>query len=207
MLQVVFVLSALMWAASSATQVRMSVHLGAGNVPEAKRALRIGATTALVYGVLVSATFMALRGDVARVFTSDENVRHLTSKISVLVGLGFAFLAGFYIAMAALMAQGRPNVVAVAFFVGAWGVGVPSAVIFAFRIEATKGLFGLWLGLTVGYSLITIIALGALWNSDWEQIAKDAVQRSRLERAVSESSLLDEPLLADGEGVDAVTIL
>jgi MATE family multidrug resistance protein len=99
MLQIVFVLSSLMWATSSATQVRMSVHLGAGNVAGAKSAMRIGATVATALGSGTSVGFVLFRGDLAGIFTQDARVHELTSQIAVLVGLGYFMLAAFYIAM------------------------------------------------------------------------------------------------------------
>jgi hypothetical protein len=116
------------------------------------------------------------------------------------------------------MAQGRPNVVAVAFFVGAWGVGVPAAVIFAFHVQATHGIFGLWLGLTLGYGTITLIAIHALLRTDWEAVVADAKERSRSERRLSETGLdvsegsvlgraAQEPLLSEEDVADASRIL
>ena len=177
-LNVIFVLSSFMWAAAGATQVRMSVHIGAGDMRRAKLVLRIGLGMALVVGLSVSCMFMAARGDLALLFTKDEEIRHLTGEISTIVGLGYFLLAAFYISMSVLSAQARPGAMALAFFTGAWGVGVPMAVVLAFHVEKTKGLVGLWLGLTMGYGVVTIISAVAVWSSDWDKVLADAKQRS-----------------------------
>jgi MATE family multidrug resistance protein len=177
-MQVIFVLSSFMWASASATQVRMSLHLGAGDIFKAKLAMRIGWSISTIIGFCVSLAFIVARDDMALLFTKDKEVRHLTGEISILVALGYFALAAFYSSMAVLSAQARPGIVAVAFFTGAWGVGVPCAVLFAFHVEKTKGLIGLWLGLTCGYGVVTIIALVAVWRSDWEDIVRLAEARS-----------------------------
>ena len=62
-----------------------------------------------------------------------------------------------------------------AFLVGAWLVSVPAARVFAFTLDL--GLAGLWYGLCVGYSVVTIIASWGVARSDWEAIKVRRGQR------------------------------
>ena len=94
--------------------------------------------------------------------------------------------------MGVLAAQARVGYIATAFFVGAWGVGVPCAYLFAFHVESTKGLFGLWLGLSCGYSVVTCITYYGVWISDWETLMKDAMIRSSERRTSAYERLLDD---------------
>jgi Na+-driven multidrug efflux pump len=180
MLQVFFVLSSLLWATASATQVRMSVHLGSGSHEKAKLSLKVGLMIALGCGLLVAAFFLAAGQNIALLYSKDApQVRKLTGEIAYLVGTGYLFLTLFYISMACLNAQARVGYVVVAFVVGAWGVAVPMSYVLAFQVSFTKGLIGLWLGLCCGYFVLTLIACYGVYTSDWEAITKSAVERSR----------------------------
>ena len=67
---------------------------------------------------------------------------------------------------------------------------------FAFVLNGlSKGLFGLWAGMAVGYTVVTLIVMVAVYRSDWAQIAKDAIAR-----AETTTPLLGEKLLGDGAG-------
>ena len=173
----------------------MSRHLGAGDAPRARVAMKLGACVAGICGLCVAIAFMVARENIASLYSNKPEVRHLTGEIAVLVGLGYLGLAAFYVSMAVLAAQARPQFIAVAFFIGAWGVSVPAAYLFAFKIEKTKGLIGLWLGLTCGYLVVTMIGLCGVWSTDWAAVTQDAVERSKRERSAS------LPLLNDAEEV------
>ena len=71
--------------------------------------------------------FILGRNELGHIYSNDPEVWHLTKDISVLVGCGYLALAIFYVSLATLSAQGRPAFIAVAFFIGAWMVGVPSS--------------------------------------------------------------------------------
>lgn len=79
--------------------------------------------------------------------------------------------------MSILEAQARPTVVAVAFFIGAWGISVPLSYVFCFVIH--KDLLGLWYGMCCGYLVITAIAGIAVLRSNWPEILQAALKRSR----------------------------
>lgn len=186
-LQIFFVSSSFLWATAGTTQVRMSTHLGAGDSAKARTAMKLGTYVAFVCGASVAVTFMVAREHMAALYSNKPEVRKLTGEIAILVGLGYFGLSAFYVSLAVLSAQARPHFIAAAFFIGAWGVSVPAAYIFAFHVEKTKGLIGLWLGLTCGYCVVTIISLYGVISSDWDQVTLDAVNRSKRERRASET--------------------
>lgn len=93
-----------------------------------------------------------------------------------LVGIAYFALSVFYTAMSVLDGQGRPGIVAVAFFVGAWLVAIPSAYVFAFVLHAH--LRGLWYGLCCGYGVVTLISSSAAYTSDWPALAQLAHERA-----------------------------
>jgi len=183
--------------------VRMSRHLGAGDAVRARVSMKLGSYVAVFCGTAVAITFMVAREHLASLYSTKPEVRHLTGEIAILVGLGYLGLAAFYVSMAVLSAQARPHFIAAAFFIGAWGVSVPAAYLLAFQVEKTKGLIGLWLGLTCGYCVVTLISVYGVCITDWEQVTKDAVERSKRERASSLTPVGDEEI----RNTDATTPL
>lgn len=169
----------------------MSAHLGAGDTESAKVAMRIGTYVAGVCGASIAIVFIAAREHLAAIYSTNPEVRRLTGEIAYLVGIGYMGLSAFYVSMAVLSAQARPQFIAAAFLIGAWGVSVPAAYLFAFQVEKTKGLIGLWLGLTCGYIVVTAISLYGVCTTDWERVTIEAVERSKRERSGS-VPLVDE---------------
>lgn len=92
------------------------------------------------------------------------------------VGGGYTAIALFYASMAVLSGAAKPRTVAVAFLIGAWAVCVPLAYVLA--NVAGLGLAGLWVGLVVGYAVVTAISCTAVMRLDWEGVAREAVARS-----------------------------
>merc|ERR1712185_148619 len=120
---------------------------------------------AATVGAAIALCFVLLRGVIGRLFSSSRAVWHSAAEISWITGAGYVGLSVFFVAMAALSAQARGGAVAVAFLLGAWGVSVPASYLLSQR--AGLGLVGLWIGLSLGYAVITVIAGAALWRSDW----------------------------------------
>lgn len=148
-----FVLSSFMMALCNATQVRMAFHLGNGDIPKAKMVMKFSTVIAFCIGAVVALFFILARAKIGHIFSNDPEVWKLADEVSTLCGCGYLALVIFYISMATLSAQGRPAFIAISFLIGAWGVSVPAAYIFAFHVDATHGLLGLWVGLTLGYAI------------------------------------------------------
>lgn len=94
------------------------------------------------------------------------------------VGVGYFFLSIFFISMATLEAQGRPGVVAVAFFIGAWLVCIPLASVEAFVWD--NGLLGQWTAIIVGYVITTSIASLGVYFTNWDVVLEQATVRNSL---------------------------
>ena len=186
LLEVFLFLTALQWGVMNATTVRVGVHLGDDRVANCKHVIRIAAKVGTAISVGISLVFVLGRHVIGRVYSNDAHIIALTEPLCWLAGAGYTALTIFYVCMAVLQAQGRTVAIAVSFFIGAWCFGVPSAWAFGFKAwwhgrEGGLGLLGLWLGLTVGYGVTTLLALGNVWRSDWPKLARDAMERSEKE--------------------------
>ena len=81
---------------------------------------------------------------------------------------------------ATLDGQARPVPVALAFFLGAFLVTPSLALTLTFVLHCCGDvkLYGLWIGLIVGYTLTTAISSTACACSDWERLSKQALVRN-----------------------------
>ena len=190
-LEVVLVLTTLMWATGAATRVRTAHHLGRGSVADAKRVACIGVGVSGALAVGIALVIYALRHTIGRIFSSDDAVVTLAAKITEVMAPTYVVMAAFYSSMAVLTAQGRPTVIAIAFVLGGWGVSVPASYVFAYvwprrdgafarafdvAPDATRphglGLIGLWIGLALGFVVIGVVSSTAVLTSRWERIVK-----------------------------------
>ena len=180
-----WVLTSIMWGVSAATRTRIAQHLGAGRIDRAKQVIAVSSRWAGAVGVAVALTFSLGRHYVGRIFSNDPDVWALTEKIAVLVGASYFGLTVFYICMSVLSAQGRANAVAIAFFVGAWGVTVPCVFIFG-HMQQFATLFYLWVAMAAGYTVVTLIALFFVLRSNWEKIAEETMIRTEVNKVKEE---------------------
>lgn len=187
-------LTSMMWAMGSATRVRISHHLGAGNIRGVKTVILIGLCASTAIAVVVSGTFLIARDAMGKIFSDDPHVWALTGSIATLVGIAYGFMVFFYVAMAVLAGSGRPHVVTAAFVIGAWCVCVPLAYVFGFVLDSTRGLFGLWVAMVVGYGVTSLLAIPFAVCSDWPQLVVDAQRRAELKSpSIPDSGMGNHP--------------
>lgn len=183
--QLYFVLSAAMFGIENALIVRLGHHIGRADKRAAKTAQRMSLVVALALSGAIAVTMVAARNQLPYIFTHDPAVVSRCAESFPLVGACYMAMALFYVCMGTLQAQARPGVVAVAFLIGAWGVCIPTAYLFAFHLG--HGLLGLWYGLIIGYGTVTLIAGAAVLRSDWDAILRDAAARNASSPPVSPS--------------------
>lgn len=176
MMQLFFVVTSGLYGSVKATIVRVGNHLGRRDVPAAKRVAVIDLLFSTVLGIVVAILFLALGRHMGTIFSDDPEVLDYVGKLSWMVGLGYAGMTIFYVAMAVLLGQGRSKPVMIAFLVGAWVVAVPLAILFT-RV-ADLGLVGLWGAMIAGYIVIIILAATAVVRGDWDAAAEEAYKRA-----------------------------
>ncbi|OQR97365.1 Multidrug/Oligosaccharidyl-lipid/Polysaccharide (MOP) Flippase Superfamily, partial [Thraustotheca clavata] len=188
MFQLILFLSSPIFGMMDGGLARMGMYLGAGNAAAAK------ATSRLILYMIAGLTFFIVvvwfcaRSSVGRLFSNDEEVVKTITSISTLAAAGYIILAFFYHSMAALEAMSRTVPIMSAFFVGAWVVGVPLAYVLCF--PADMGLFGIWVGMSVGYIVTTMMGEYFYCRSDWDEEARKAVERSKARPELMELEIL-----------------
>mmetsp|Transcript_2758 Transcript_2758/g.3718 ORF Transcript_2758/g.3718 Transcript_2758/m.3718 type:complete len:527 (-) Transcript_2758:646-2226(-) len=174
------------------TSVRCGHFIGAQNEVGARLVIRLALKVSSGVGFIISCCLLFGRHIFPRIYTSDPQILDETAKLMIPVGITYMALTVFFISMAALDAQGRPNVVAASFFIGAWLVCIPTAYVLAFEFDWR--LMGLWSGLIAGYATITMFSSYFVWNTDWDAVLKAAKKRNDLHRTDRDlhTELLDD---------------
>lgn len=95
-----------------------------------------------------------------------------------------------------LEAQARPVPIMIAFIVGSWGIGVPTAYVLGL-CQGRQWLMGVWIGMILGYLVTSAIGFyHAYFKTDWELQAQLAVERSKEKKTLEVDDVMeDTPLL------------
>ncbi|OQR87867.1 Multidrug/Oligosaccharidyl-lipid/Polysaccharide (MOP) Flippase Superfamily [Achlya hypogyna] len=177
MLQLIFFLTSPIFGLTDGGSTRIAMHLGAGDAASAKATSRLVFLGIFGFTVLIIIPWFIARASVGKLFSTDEDVIATIKSISTLAAAGYIIMSLFYYAMATLQAQARTLPIMTAFLVGAWAIGVPLAYVLAF--PADLELFGIWIGMSVGYVATTALGVYFVRKSDWPEEAKKAVVRSK----------------------------
>jgi Na+-driven multidrug efflux pump len=160
---------------AEATAVRVGYHLGRGDSAGARRAARVALAASALWGAAVAAAGFAARAYLPLLFSADARVVALSVDLAPSMWGSYALLAVGDAALGVLQGQGRASAESGAAFFGTWCVGLPLAV--ACWRERWGGLPALWGAMLVGYAALALLALAAVWRSDWESLAVDARER------------------------------
>eukprot|EP01006_Ploeotia_vitrea_P008915 TRINITY_DN21128_c0_g1_i1.p1 TRINITY_DN21128_c0_g1~~TRINITY_DN21128_c0_g1_i1.p1 ORF type:complete len:499 (+),score=41.06 TRINITY_DN21128_c0_g1_i1:80-1576(+) len=178
-----------------ATTVRVGNNLGAGAAATARGVYYFSLFVALMLGVVVAAVLLIGHSWVGHIFSSDPTLWALASKLSYLLGASYLILCVGLVSIAGLEGQGRSTACIVVFVVGSWIVGVPTA--YFMGLVAGFGLLGLWIGISTGYTFITVISFYFMVTTKWKVVAKHAVDRASKEGGdaaiTEETPLLEQP--------------
>ena len=180
MLMTFFWLTAPLYGVGTATQQRMGFHLGAGRWREARDSAKLCLVVQSTLALIVAALLVTLRNYLGLVYSTSVPIVHMVAAIAPLVAGAYCLVGLFYSTMATLGGQGRPLPVALAFFLGSFLLAPTVAWYLTFVLGCCGSvkLYGLWIGLILGYTVTTLISGAAVCLSDWPLISKSAMERS-----------------------------
>jgi MATE family multidrug resistance protein len=202
MLNVFSVLCFAMYALTDAGAAVVGKWLGAGRAVTARQAARMVLVLMLAMGAVIAVTFLLARNVVGKIFSMDPEVWYIAEELSVICGIAFLLLALAFGCFAVLQGQGRPGIAAGCMLLGLWGVSVPGAYVAEYTLQ--RGLPGVWIGLTCGYGISTLVMMCFVACSNWEQLAIEAQIRSEAHPDPLCTDTEDKPVLADRFISDAV---
>ncbi|KAI9197449.1 mate-domain-containing protein [Polychytrium aggregatum] len=162
---------------SIAATTRIGNALGAN----CKNRARLDAWTALSIGLMIgcfnSTILFLIREKWGYLWNNDPEVVKLIAEILPL-GAMFQISDGIgVIAGGILRGCGRQHIGAYINLAGYYALGIPLSLLLAFRYNLE--LVGLWIGLTVGLFVVSIIQILIISRTDWEEEARRARERVR----------------------------
>jgi Na+-driven multidrug efflux pump len=163
------------FAVAVASTIRVGNLLGAGHPRAAKTAGGVTFLVCFAFTGVVAIVFSVCRDQLGRVFTDDRGVIDAVSKIAPIAALFQLADGGQAAAGGVFRGMGRQKTVAARNFLGFWVFGMPVGATLTFACGV--GLAGLWWGLTVGLTVVTLVSLCQLAFVDWERETRDAARR------------------------------
>jgi len=149
-----------------ATGVLVGNSLGSGRSLYAKLTSYIAIITAVAYMTLSAILMISLKDYIPIIFTNEENVINLASKIFP-VAAAFQLFDGIGAVAGGIMrGSGRQKIGAAYIFVGFYVIGLPLGGTLGF--VANLRLMGLWIGIAVALCCVSIFALILIFRTDWE---------------------------------------
>lgn len=139
--------------------------IGANHVQLAKRICKV--TFMISFAIILTVTSSVFMGRfrIARALTSDPELILMVAKVIPFLSLFYfpnaaqTYLAGPIRALG--LQEEASKLVLVAFYI----IGMPSAVLFAFKLHF--GIIGFWFGMSLGVTFQSLYFLRILLKTDW----------------------------------------
>lgn len=159
----------------AATSTRVSNELGAGKSQSARRAVGVSLCLCAFEGLVVGVLLFLARNRWGWLFTNDAEVAHYVALVMPMLASLSAIDAIQGVLSGVVRGGGWQTFGAVANLGSYYIVGLPIGIVLAFVFHYND--FGFWIGLTSGILTQTFILGVATANTDWEQQARNAVNR------------------------------
>nr|XP_048328755.1 protein DETOXIFICATION 40 [Ziziphus jujuba var. spinosa] len=160
---------------NAAASVRVGNELGAGNPKSASFSVVVTTTLSTVISVIAAIVVMILRDVISYAFTEGEAVAAAVSDLCPL--LAFSLILNGIQPVLSGVAVGCGWQALVAYInIGCYyAVGVPLGVILGFYFKL--GAKGIWLGMTGGTLMQTLILIWITFRTDWNKEVQEANKR------------------------------
>lgn len=153
---------------SVAGSVRIGNAIGSRSAKRARIACDLTIIFAVVIGALTAVLLIIFRTSLPKLFTKDEPIQNLTNQLMVVAAFYQISDAINASIQGALRGTGRQALGAKLNFVCYYIIGLPLGAIIAIYFEV--GVVGLWMGITLGLTLISVVGLIIICRTDWEHL-------------------------------------
>ena len=162
-----------------ATSTRVANLIGANLSDAARKTAKVAVVAAFMVGMFNLTIFAALRRILPAVFTDDEPVIDVASRVILVCAVMQIFDSLAAVSHGILRGLGRQAIGGYANLFSYYLVALPISLSTAFSLGWE--LSGLWLGVTVGLAVVSALELTYLYHSDWDVAAAQAEARMHSE--------------------------
>lgn len=176
------VLNTIPFGIGVAASARVGNLIGFRSAIGAKHASHAAAFLSVVVGAVVMTVMMATKDQFGYIFSDDENVVKLVSKVMPLVASfqiadGLAGSCG-----GVLRGQGRQHLGALFNLIAYYVLALPLGITLAFHARTHMGLQGLWVGQVVALFIVGFSEYAVVWlGTDWEKEVQKGIERNKEE--------------------------
>lgn len=160
------------FAYSIAASTRLAWFIGAASKKASLYCIRAAMYSAVVLGVGNMLALICFRDFFARLYTSDEVVLKIASKVLIVAGV---YQVNDFISCTSgglLRGQGRQKIGGYLNLISYYIIALPSGFLFAFYYNME--LLGLWTGMILALVFVSGSQTYFIFTSDWEKIFKEA---------------------------------
>ncbi|KAH7130940.1 putative MATE efflux family protein subfamily [Dactylonectria macrodidyma] len=161
---------------SIAASTRVATLIGAGKVNDAKVAARVAVVASCLCTLTNFLVYIIFRHQLPLIFTGDPDVAAIATLVLPLVG-ALTFFDGITVAAHGLLRGiGKQAIGGPANLVAYYLVSLPLSLYLSFDLDWK--IFGLWMGSTIGLSVVAVIEYTFLLMTDWRKAVMEAAARS-----------------------------
>lgn len=157
---------------------RVGHELGANQPSRAQRTTIIGLSVAVAIGITAFIFTTFVRSVWGKMYTSDSDTLALISLALPVVGFCEIGNCPQTAACGVLRGSAQPKVGAQINFIAFYLVGLPTAVLLAFKMKI--GFLGLWFGLVAAQASCVCMMVYTLMKTDWKHESKRAEELTRV---------------------------
>eukprot|EP01134_Creolimax_fragrantissima_P002599 CFRG2599T1 len=177
--RILWMVLSLVGALGAGVGVRISLAVGAENIPAARQSIAIGTTLTLACLVTLTMVVYLFIGEIAHVFSSDPlfiaEFEHVRTPLCA-----FTFFMNLSVYLERIpMSMGKTKQALYAGLVGSWLGQVPGSYIAVTYWR--HDLVGLYWGASIGYCMLSVLLFGIIVTTNWDDVVVDS--RRRTEKA------------------------
>jgi len=161
---------------SNAGSVRLALHLGKGNIVQAKRSAWKSLFLVTTLGLFISIVYAIIGDHIAVLFTSDETLQNMLKAMIPIICFGNVFQSFGSMAWCLVGSQGRYHHATLISTTVTITVSIPLAAFFSLGMHFS--LESLIAALVIGYSTISMCLSYLLVTSDWAYISKKVIEEN-----------------------------
>ncbi|XP_059200468.1 multidrug and toxin extrusion protein 1-like [Centropristis striata] len=163
-----------------AASVRVGNALGAGNTEQATTSGKVSVICTFAVSCFVGIILGSSKSVIGYIFTTEKEIIQRVADVIIIYGFFHPADAIAVVTGGIIRGTGQPRIGAICNLVGYYCIGLPIGV--ALMFAAKMGIIGLWLGMSICFTLQGIFFIIFLCKLNWRKAAEEAMVRAGTEK-------------------------
>jgi len=176
----ILIIWSIFWGGTLSTTRRIGYHLGDANELNAKTAIKCGLIICFVISLIGFSATILLRRYIGYIFTHDSKLLlKLEESFPYCAAYIIVYLVGLFF-VEILESMCRTRIAGIITFISDWIISLPLAIYLGFYSEFDP-IVGIWIGCACGKLTAMILAIIALYFTNWNNQIDKAIKRNENE--------------------------